>query len=91
MALVYDVSQPQTIEHLPDWVHECRSKAPNIPVLVVASKIDLPHKVPVSKIARWAADNGYDYIETSAKNKFNVEAMFEKLGTLGVNFALKSR
>ncbi|RPI70369.1 MAG: GTP-binding protein [Desulfobacteraceae bacterium] len=91
MALVFDVSQPETIQHLPDWVRECRGKAPNIPVLVVASKIDLPFKVPVAKIARWAQDSGYDYIETSAKNKYNVEAMFEKLGTMGVNFTLKSR
>jgi small GTP-binding protein len=91
MALVFDVSQPETIQHLPDWVHECRAKAPNIPVLVVASKIDLPSKVPVGKIAKWAKDNGYEYIETSAKSKFNVDVMFEKLGTMGVNFALKSR
>jgi small GTP-binding protein len=91
MALVYDVNQPDTIKHLPDWVHECRAKAPNIPVLVVAGKIDLPPQVPVEKISRWAKDNGYDYIEASAKNNYNVDAMFEKLGTMGVNFALKSR
>lgn len=91
MALVFDVSQPETIIHLPEWVGECRSKAPNIPVLVVASKIDLPQKVPVDKIARWATDSGYDYIETSSKTNHNVEAMFEKLGTMGVNFVLKSR
>lgn len=91
MALVFDVSQPETIKHLPNWVRECRGKAPNIPVLVVANKIDLPAKVPVSKIARWSQDNGYDYIEASAKKKHNIEALFEKLGTMGVNFVLKSR
>lgn len=91
MALVFDASQPETIKHLPDWVSECRSKAPNIPVLVVASKIDLPPRVPVNKIVKWASDNGYDYVETSSKNDYNVEAMFERLGTMGVNFVLKSR
>jgi small GTP-binding protein len=91
MALVFDVNQSETVKHLPDWVRECRGKAPNIPVLVVASKIDLPHKVPTNKIAKWAEDNGYGYIETSSKTNYNVEAMFEKLGTMGVNFVLKSR
>jgi small GTP-binding protein len=91
MALTFDVSQPETIKHLPDWVKECRAKAPKIPVLIVANKIDLPQQVPVGKIAKWAKDNGYDYIEASAKKNYNVEAMFEKLGTMGVNFALKSR
>jgi len=91
MALTFDVSQPETIKHLPDWVRECRAKAPNIPVLIVANKIDLPQQVPVGKIARWAKDNGYDYIEASAKQDYNVDIMFEKLGTMGVNFALKSR
>ena len=91
MALVFDVNQPETVKHLPDWVHECRSKVPNIPVLVVASKIDLPRRVPVEKISRWARINCHDYIETSSKKNYNVDEMFERLGTLGVNFVLKSR
>jgi len=91
MALAFDVSQPETIKHLPDWVKECRAKAPNIPVLIVANKIDLPQRVPVGKIAAWAKDNGYDFIEASAKKNYHVDAMFERLGTMGVNFALKSR
>jgi small GTP-binding protein len=91
MALVFDTNNLETIRHLPDWVSECRSKAPGIPVLVVANKVDLPVRVPVEKIARWARENNYAFIETSPKTGQNVEAMFEKLGSLGVNFALKSR
>lgn len=91
MALVFDVNQPETIEHLPDWVKECRGKVPNIPVLVVANKVDLPQRVPVNKIAKWATDHDYSFIETSPKTGHNVEEMFEELGMLGVNFALKSR
>ena len=91
MALVFDVNHPETIQHLPDWVRECRGKVPNIPVLVVANKVDLPAMVPTNKIAKWARDNNYGYIETSPKTGHNVEAMFEELGKLGVSFALKSR
>ena len=91
MALVFDVSQPDTIQYLPDWVRECRGKVPNIPVLVVANKMDLPCKVPTGKIAKWAKENDFGYIETSPKTGHNVEAMFEALGKMGVAFALKSR
>lgn len=90
MALVFDVNNPETIKHLPDWVSECRSKAYGIPLLVVANKVDLPHRVPIGKIARWARENNYEFIETSPKTGYNVDAMFEKLGMMGVNFALKS-
>jgi len=91
MALTFDVSQPETIKQLPNWVRECRAKVPNIPVLIVANKIDLPQQVPIGRIAAWAKDNGYDFIEASAKKSYNVDAMFERLGAKGVNFALKSR
>jgi small GTP-binding protein len=91
MAVVFDVNQPETIQHLPDWVSECRSKAPGIPVLVVANKVDLPYKVPTGKIKQWAQENGYAYIETSPKTGRNVEVMFELLGEIGVNFALQRR
>ncbi len=91
MALVFDVNRPDTIQNLPAWVQECRSKVPNIPVLVVANKMDLTCRVPVNKIAKWARAQNYDFIETSPKTGYNVNEMFEALGTLGVNFALKSR
>ena len=91
MALVFDVSKPETIQHLPDWVEECRRKVPTIPVLIVANKVDLPLKVPVPKIAKWARESGYDFIEASPKTGHNVDEVFAKLGALGVDFALKSR
>ncbi|MEW5958778.1 MAG: Rab family GTPase [Chloroflexota bacterium] len=91
MALVFDVNQPETIQHLPAWISECRNKAPGIPVLLVANKIDLPRKVPTVKIAKWARENNYEYIETSPKTGQNVESMFDRLGEMGVNFALKRR
>ncbi len=91
MALVFDVSNPETIKNLPVWVSECRNRAPGIPVLVVANKVDLPSKVPTDRIARWARMNCFDYVETSPKTGLNVAALFEKLGFLGVNFVLKQR
>ncbi|MDM8527320.1 Rab family GTPase [Anaerolineales bacterium HSG24] len=91
MALVFDVSRAETIQELPNWIKECRKKAPGIPVLMVANKIDLPHRVPVKKIARWTKEQGYEYIETSPKTGLNVDIMFKQLGIMGVNFVLKRR
>lgn len=91
MALVFDVSEPETIKHLPDWISECRTKAPGIPVLIVGNKVDLQCKVPTDKIAKWAKEYNFDYIETSPKTGQNVDAMFDRLGAMGVNFALKRR
>ena len=91
MALVFDVSHPETVQHLPDWISECRTKAPGIPVLIVANKIDLARKVPINKIMKWARDNKFDYLETSPKTGYNVNEMFDRLGEMGVNFALQRR
>lgn len=91
MAVVLDVNDPETIKHLPDWIRECRSHVPGIPIIIVANKVDLPRRVPSNKIAKWARENHYDYIETSPKMDYNIDALFEKLGVMGVNFALKSR
>jgi GTPase SAR1 family protein len=69
MALVFDTNQPETIQHRPDWVTECRKKVPAIPVLVVANKIDLPQRVPIERIAKWAQDHPYNFIGSSALNR----------------------
>ncbi len=91
MALVFDINRPDSVAHLPTWVSECRGKVPGIPVLVVANKIDLPCRVPLSRIQKWARDNQFGYMQTSPKTGHHVDTMFEKLGAMGVNFALKSR
>ncbi len=91
MALVFDVNAPETIKHLPDWVRECRSKVPTIPVLVVGNKTDLPCRVPTERLSKWAKENGYEYMETCPKTGENVDQMFERLGQMGVTFALKHR
>jgi small GTP-binding protein len=91
VAVVYDVSDLESIKHLPDWIRECRSRVANLPVIIVGNKIDLPRRVPSDKIAKWAREHRYDYIETSPKTNHNVDALFERLGVMGVNFALKSR
>lgn len=91
MALVFDVHEPSTIKNLPQWVTECRQHVPAIPIVVVANKIDLPCRVPIHKIAKWAAEQHYGFIETSPKTGQHVDQMFETLGKLGVDFALKSK
>lgn len=82
VALVFDVTDPASFEHLDNWNHEVNRSAPRVPVVVVANKVDLEQVVSLDEAYTWAQEKGYPFFETSAKSGENVEAMFYALGSL---------
>ncbi len=79
---VYDVTNPGSLQHLAAWMQIVNENAPNIPVLVIGTKIDL---VPARNVTREEAIQTAKtlklagYAEVSAKTGANVENVFETI------------
>jgi Ras-related protein Rab-1A len=77
--MVYDVSNPESFEHVEEWLIEVnRHASENTIKLLVGNKADLvSQKAVTEEQAHQFADKlGIPFLETSAKNATNVEAAF---------------
>jgi small GTP-binding protein len=86
VALVYDVTVPQSFHNLGRWRDEIREVAPKVLMVVIANKVDLVGVVPPNEGRKWAKDQGMPFLETSAATGQNVEPLFKGLAHLAVNF-----
>ncbi|KAL0486474.1 Ras-related protein Rab [Acrasis kona] len=74
VLLVYDITEPDTLQHLESWITEIRSKSEgkNIIFAVVGNKIDLGdmRSVTIEEAESFAREHGQDIIvrEVSAKS-----------------------
>ncbi len=80
--VVYDVTNPESLKNIPKWIDELYKNVGKIPALIVGNKIDLKRKVPRKVAEEYATQNGYIYVETSAKTGENVEHAFTELARL---------
>ncbi|KAJ3673413.1 hypothetical protein LUZ60_006787 [Juncus effusus] len=82
--LVYDVTKPQTFDHIQRWLDELRSHADrNIVIMLVGNKTDLTDQRAVNAdvATEFAQKEGLFYLETSALNSTNVETAFQTVLT----------
>ncbi len=82
---VYDVTNLATLQSLHEWMEVVSANAPNIPVLIVGTKIDLVEKRKVAraeaiKVAQSLTMTGY--AEVSSKTGNNVENVFVTLSKI---------
>jgi small GTP-binding protein len=81
VALVFDLSNPETLEHLPTWAAEAQANAKGTKLLIVGNKLDLA--AGARGIGKAFADTaGAAYVETSAQSGEGVAQMFELLAAL---------
>ena len=79
IILTYDITNRQSFEDIENWIAESEKFADrNIVQLLIGNKSDLDKKRNVSKEEgqEFANSIGVNFIETSAKNCFNVEKAF---------------
>ncbi len=81
VILVYDVTRRRSFTELPKWVQEAdESIGTRVPIVVVGNKVDLPDRAVSSEEAKkWAEDQGFLYMESSAKTGEGVADMFTVL------------
>ena len=80
VALVFDLSNPATLEHLAAWREETLKAVPNTHLLIVGNKLDLADTRGAGKAA--ADQLGIPYVETSAQSGEGVPSLFETLAHL---------
>ncbi len=84
---LFDVTNQASLQHLPVWMQIVNENAPNIPILVVGTKIDMVAMRNVSRaeaIQMAKSTNLAGYAEVSAKTGANVENVFESIAKLMV-------
>ena len=79
IIVVYDVADKESYSNVKQWLHEIdRYASENVKKLLVGNKCDLVDKrqVTYEEAVEEAAHMGTTFLETSAKNKLNVEEAF---------------
>jgi small GTP-binding protein len=87
---VFDLTQRDSLDALTDWVADARSADPDISCILVGNKSDLVEEREVHEAESKAAMKRLkmmDYIETSAKDGTNVEALFQMIARVLVQRA----
>jgi len=89
VILVFDVTRRRSFTEMAKWVQESdESIGTRVPALIVGNKTDLPDRaVPSDEAKRWAEDNGFLYMESSAKTGDGVADMFTVLAEIMWNEA----
>ena len=83
-ALVYDVTDPQTLADLARWREEILTAVREQPFLVVGNKVDLERVVPEEEGKAFAESIGALYLETSALTGSGVPGLFRGLAMLAL-------
>ncbi|EOA15198.1 hypothetical protein CARUB_v10028586mg, partial [Capsella rubella] len=81
-VIVYDVADKQTFLNTSKWIQEVRAeKDSHIIVVLVGNKTDLVHKrqVSIEEGDNKAREFGALFMETSAKDGFNLKSLFCKI------------
>ncbi|MFX1524653.1 MAG: ADP-ribosylation factor-like protein [Promethearchaeota archaeon] len=84
VALVFDLSRPDTFKSVNEYFDDIRERSGNIPIILVGNKNDLQkdigETIPRGKIIRMVNRyNLFEYIETSALQNLNVDKLFHRL------------
>jgi len=79
--LVYDITNRQSFENIKNWYNEITSISPNVSLILIGNKNDLPNiEVSREEGGQLAEELGISFIETSAKSGENINEAFNIMG-----------
>ena len=82
VALVYDVTEPESFSRLGRWRDEIRAIVPDVRMVLIGNKIDLEAVVSDEEAQTWAREQGMPFLLTSAATGQNVDRIFLGLAYL---------
>ena len=79
--IVCDVTRPETLQHVPEWVNDLYEAVGKVPIILLVNKCDLTGQVRFGdkEIAEIISQFGIYYYFSSAKTGHNVEDAFKTL------------
>ena len=80
--ILYDITNPSTLEFIPEWTQILRKEVENIPILLVGTKLDLEKSRSVSRedaLELVKSEGINEYIECSMITGENIETAFDIL------------
>jgi len=89
---VADLTRPETIEALPDWIGAVESVSGKVPIVVIGNKSDLPEAPgAIEALEALARERAVEHHVTSAKTGDGVLRAFETLAVVAVLSAERGR
>merc|ERR1712154_617290 len=85
MGIVYDITDKETFDNVRQWIFEIdRYAADDVSILLIGNKSDLSNKREVSYDAAksFAEELDIEYIETSAKESYNIDMAFHRMSII---------
>jgi small GTP-binding protein len=83
--LLYDITRPNTLDNISEWITIVKQKGGPIPIMLVGSKIDLSSQRQVAReygIQIAERNDMASFVEISAKDNLNVDEAFKVLTEL---------
>jgi small GTP-binding protein len=87
IVLVYDVTEPASLQALNDWYARCQKYAPTAPIIVAGNKVDLGLRFPPTWGRVMAHYIGAKHGFLSAKTGQNVTRAFNLIGRAAAHHA----
>ncbi|TFG21234.1 MAG: GTP-binding protein [Promethearchaeota archaeon] len=81
-VVMFDLTRLISLEHIEEWVNICRKDNPNLPLILVGTKLDLDEHIMVGDDLALEAKEQYnlfDYIKASSKTGEGVHETFSIL------------
>jgi len=87
VGLVFDVSNSTSFYNLMRWWRETREFLPNVPIVLLANKTDLPRQVPRDQAEQIAQAWGTPFFESSCASGQGVNEFFDALAQRAWQYA----
>ncbi|HMF32667.1 MAG TPA: GTP-binding protein [Candidatus Lokiarchaeia archaeon] len=80
--LMFDLTNRASFEHIPNWVDEIRAAEPNVPIILIGTKSDLPDPQVTPEEMAIACEifELQESIIASSKTGAGVDEMFNRIG-----------
>ncbi|KAG5876393.1 hypothetical protein JTB14_010503 [Gonioctena quinquepunctata] len=82
-VVVYDITNVSSFEQTTKWIDDVRrERGSNVIIMLVGNKVDLKdfREVGIEEAEQKAKENDTLFIETSAKEGYNIKQLFRRLG-----------